>query len=175
MNAGHAEHTVGCEQIRHQSSFTDHFAASRWDEGTCSTPLACYAEPEVRAEDAYEWTQGRVVFADRKRREPTSSIITTPDGQEFQPSAFWNGAPPVLSMTLSRSECMWSRKISDSPVLSHFIVPTDCSQYKHSHCVLFASSGCSFHRDFTSAQAVWRRHTSSLGLGLAALSLAPTA
>lgn len=45
------------------------------------------AEPEVRAEDAYEWTQGRAVFADRKRRDPSSSMITMSDGQEFQPSA----------------------------------------------------------------------------------------
>ena len=48
---------------------------------------AClYAEPEVRAEDAYEWTQGRAVFADRKRRDAVSRTITTADGQEFQPS-----------------------------------------------------------------------------------------
>lgn len=166
---------MGCERVRLQSSFTGHLAASRWDESTCSTLLSCYAEPEVRAEDAYEWTQGRVVFADRKRREPTTSTITTPDGQEFHPSAFRNGAPPAFSVILSISACMWSRGISDSPDLLPFIVPTDCSQFKHSHCPPFSSPGCSFHKDFTSAQAVWRRHTSSLGLGLAALSLAPTA
>ena len=46
------------------------------------------AEPEVRAEDAYEWTQGRAIFADRKRRDASSSNITLSDGQEFQPSAY---------------------------------------------------------------------------------------
>lgn len=51
--------------------------------------LVLGAEPELRAEDAYEWTQGTVIFADRKRRDPTSSTITTADGQDFQPSAFW--------------------------------------------------------------------------------------
>lgn len=50
------------------------------------TLFACTAEPELKAEDAYEWTQGRVVFADRKRRDAASSTITTSDGQEFQPS-----------------------------------------------------------------------------------------
>lgn len=53
----------------------------------CSQALALNAEPELRAEDAYEWTQGRVVFADRKRRDPTSSTIKLASGQEFQPSA----------------------------------------------------------------------------------------
>ena len=41
------------------------------------------AEPELRAEDAYEWTQGRVVFADRIRRHNTP--IATADGSTFSP------------------------------------------------------------------------------------------
>ena len=52
-----------------------------------SQTLALNAEPELRAEDAYEWTQGRVVFADRKRRDLISSSIKLASGQEFQPSA----------------------------------------------------------------------------------------
>ena len=56
-------------------------------EGALRGVQSLCAEPEVRAEDAYEWTQGRAVFADRKRRDPSSGKITLSDGHEFQPSA----------------------------------------------------------------------------------------
>ncbi|EIE23960.1 NADP-dependent malic enzyme [Coccomyxa subellipsoidea C-169] len=42
-------------------------------------------EPELRAEDAYEWTGGKAVFADRVRRTSASAQVSTSGGQSFTP------------------------------------------------------------------------------------------
>ena len=42
------------------------------------------AGAEVSPEDAYEWTGGRAVFADRMRRAP-GTVVELADGRKLQP------------------------------------------------------------------------------------------
>lgn len=44
-----------------------------------------FPEPELDARDAYEWTNGKVVFADRVRRSSSAAEVSTSDGRSFMP------------------------------------------------------------------------------------------